>query len=67
MQKWGFPKGRGGGEGGRDEWFWLNTLALLRDAKKEQPICNWLDGWEAQVWPGAVSLEWGRIIRESLY
>lgn len=30
---------------------------VLRDAKKEQSICNWLDGWEAQVWPGAVSLE----------
>lgn len=32
----------------------------LRDAKKEQPLRNWLDGWEAQVWPGAESLEWGQ-------
>lgn len=36
------------------------ATVVLRDAKKAQPICNWLDGWEAEVWPGAVSPQWGQ-------
>ena len=41
---------------------WLNTLTpwCSETAKREQPLCPWVDRAGAQVWPGAVSLERAR-------